>query len=64
MPSMPPTAVKRTDHKDRRLSPHNIGIEPPTVEPIAMKIQISDFEFIPQLIVSYAGILINNKVVF
>ena len=46
MPIIPPTAVKMTDQIDKKLSPHNAGIYPPIAEPIAIKNQIKDFEFI------------------
>jgi hypothetical protein len=43
---MPPTAVSKTDQIEKKLSPHSVGINPPTVEPIAIKIQMRDFELI------------------
>jgi hypothetical protein len=46
MPAIPPTAVSITDHTEKKLSPHSAGIYPPIAEPIAIKIQIKDFEFI------------------
>ena len=43
---MPPTAVKITDHIEKKESPQSVGINPPTVDPINKKIQMRDFELI------------------
>lgn len=45
MPRRPPTAVRMTEEKERKLSPQRFGIYPPMVEPMTMHIQMSDFEF-------------------
>lgn len=45
MPTKPPIAVKMIDENVRKLSPHRLGIIPPTVEPTNNPIQISDLEF-------------------
>ena len=55
MPSIPPTPVKMTDEKEKTLAPHNMGIEPPIAEPIAIKIQISD------LFIIIIRVYYNNK---
>jgi len=45
-PRMPPTALNRKGENEKISAPHNIGINPPIVEPINTPIQISVFEYI------------------
>jgi hypothetical protein len=49
MPIIPPIAVKNIEDTSNNPAPHKVGIKPPIVEPIAMKIQIVDFELINEL---------------
>jgi hypothetical protein len=52
IPSIPPTAVKNTEDMDKKPAPQRVGINPPMVEPINMKTQIRDFEFILTIILN------------
>jgi hypothetical protein len=46
MPQIPPTAVRKTDGIDKKLSPHRFGINPPMVDPTIIPNIIIDFELI------------------
>jgi hypothetical protein len=43
MPTNPPTAERTNEESESNPPPHNIGIRPPTVEPIKSPIQINNF---------------------
>ncbi len=44
MPSTPPTPPRRTEATDIQPAPHRDGNQLPMVDPITMKIMISDFD--------------------
>jgi len=50
IPANPPTAVKIIDEKDSKPAPHKLGINPPMVEPTNIPTQMSEFEFIQNII--------------
>jgi hypothetical protein len=38
IPPNPPTAVRRVEVIERKLSPQRVGMKPPTLDPMAMQI--------------------------
>ena len=50
MPTIPPTAVNKTDEIDKKFAPHKSGMALPTIEPMPINIQMTDFEFIKSII--------------